>query len=190
MPSFSFVYVIIIKKCCSLLRVTGAAILVGIYKIENIINGKVYIGQSLDVKKREKTHINELRLNKHCNCWLQDDWNIYGEDAFTFEVIHKCRSVYLNQAEKYYIDKYEATDREHGYNIQSGIGKGMDEPRWNKARPYYVYKYHNHPYSENVFFKNEDGEIEYNSLCKDCDFACKQSHKAIIMICPIMCKKR
>ena len=31
----------------------------GIYKIENLINGKVYIGKSINIKKRFKDHISD-----------------------------------------------------------------------------------------------------------------------------------
>ena len=30
---------------------------IGIYKIENLINGSIYIGQSIDIEKRWSTHI-------------------------------------------------------------------------------------------------------------------------------------
>lgn len=41
--------------------------MIGIYKIENTVNGKVYIGQSVDIKKRWKAHRSEL-----CNNTLID----------------------------------------------------------------------------------------------------------------------
>ena len=39
--------------------------MIGIYKIENIINKKVYIGQSWKIQKRFKEH--KSLLNKNCN---------------------------------------------------------------------------------------------------------------------------
>jgi predicted GIY-YIG superfamily endonuclease len=40
----------------------------GIYKITNLINNKVYIGQSLDIKRRWKNHKYFCILNKKRHC--------------------------------------------------------------------------------------------------------------------------
>ena len=39
----------------------------GIYKIQNLQNGKVYIGQSLYIERRIRHHKRALRANDHCN---------------------------------------------------------------------------------------------------------------------------
>lgn len=46
--------------------------MVGIYKIENKVNGKVYIGQSIDIKIRWYNHRKELNGNRHHNEHLQN----------------------------------------------------------------------------------------------------------------------
>ena len=58
-----------------------------IYKIENTVNGKVYIGQTNDPEQRKRAHFGGLKRNKHENPYLQSAWNKYGEDSFYFEVI-------------------------------------------------------------------------------------------------------
>ena len=55
----------------------------GIYKIENRINGKVYIGESLDIHKRWELHISELNDKTHHSYKLQEDWNTYSEFSLT-----------------------------------------------------------------------------------------------------------
>ena len=45
--------------------------MIGIYKIENKVNGKVYIGQSIDIEKRWKEHISCLNNRTHHNDYLQ-----------------------------------------------------------------------------------------------------------------------
>lgn len=91
----------------------------GIYKIENKLNGKVYIGQSMNIEQRWKTHLNSLRRNKHQNYSLQEDYNTFTEDAFKFSVIKKSESkkeLYIY--ESYYVDLYKGLNREL-YNIKN-----------------------------------------------------------------------
>lgn len=94
--------------------------LCGIYCIENIVNHKKYIGQSVDIKTRFRNHKSELRHNKHKNEHLQSSWNTYGEDSFIFYVLEYCELASLDDLETYYIEKYNARDKSYGYNYESG----------------------------------------------------------------------
>jgi predicted GIY-YIG superfamily endonuclease len=93
---------------------------IGIYKIENLINGKIYIGQSIDIEKRWSVHKAELNRNYHCNNHLQNAWNKYGEENFEFVIIEECDNSQLNEREIYWIDKYGSYI--NGYNLTSGGG--------------------------------------------------------------------
>lgn len=55
-----------------------------IYKIVNKINGKFYIGSTINLEKRKNRHLNSLRNNIHHCFHLQKAYNKYGEDAFYF----------------------------------------------------------------------------------------------------------
>lgn len=98
--------------------------MIGIYKIENKVNGKVYIGQSVNIDSRWKGHIASLRNNHHKNDHLQKSWNKYGEDNFDFSVLCECTKEELDDKEIYYINYYKATDAEHGYNLRDGGESG------------------------------------------------------------------
>lgn len=86
-----------------------------IYKIENTINNKVYIGSTCDFNRRYKTHFNHLRLNKHCNIHLQRSYNIYGVRYFVMSIIEdNIPSNIITSKEDYYIQKYDSY--KNGYN--------------------------------------------------------------------------
>ena len=58
-----------------------------IYCIINNLNGKIYIGSTVDFKHRKFTHIRQLKNNTHHAIALQRAINKYGIDNFTFEVV-------------------------------------------------------------------------------------------------------
>lgn len=93
---------------------------VGIYKIQNMLNGKIYVGQSVDIEKRWSTHRAELKNNYHHNVHLQSAWNKYGEENFEFSIVEECNIDQLDQYEIYWISKFNSY--ENGYNLTAGGG--------------------------------------------------------------------
>jgi group I intron endonuclease len=92
----------------------------GIYCIENTVNNKKYIGQSVDIKCRWRNHRYELRNNRHDNIHLQNAWNTYGEDNFVWNILEQCDVDLLDDRESYYIVKYHSNNCAYGYNHESG----------------------------------------------------------------------
>ena len=90
----------------------------GIYQIVNLIDGKKYVGSSKNLYKRKSSHFYNLKNNKHRNCHLQNAFNKYGEENFSFEVIEFVNTIYeLLPKEQYYIDLYQVCDKTKGYNL-------------------------------------------------------------------------
>lgn len=89
----------------------------GIYRILNAATDKVYIGSSVDVKRRFTDHKLALRHKTHHSVHLQRAWDKYGEDSFLFEVVEECSKEILIDREKWWIENLLAGDREYGYNI-------------------------------------------------------------------------
>lgn len=93
--------------------------MVGIYKITNKINGKVYIGQSIDIESRIKDHFyKKYSDNKRYHGVIDKEIRKIGVDNFSWEVLKECSREELNYYEKYYISLYNSLI--DGYNIKSG----------------------------------------------------------------------
>lgn len=95
----------------------------GIYKL-NYPNGKIYIGQSNDIKRRMYEHNNTRRLKNHFNSPCDLAIQKYGrfEEIEILEIIEN--SDLLNQREKYWIKYYNSNNKNIGYNLTNG-GKSL-----------------------------------------------------------------
>lgn len=76
----------------------------GIYKIEHISTGRIYIGSAVKIIRRWQEHKSELLRGIHGNKRLQNSWNKHGEQAFKLEVVEKCECSKLIEREQFYID--------------------------------------------------------------------------------------
>ena len=85
----------------------------GIYRIENKINNRVYIGKSISIGKRWYQHLNLLENNSHPNKKLQNDFIKYGFNNFLFDIIELCDEENLCKKEDYYIKLFST----NSYNI-------------------------------------------------------------------------
>lgn len=81
----------------------------GIYFITHLVSGRVYVGQSNNVRKRITIHRSLLRRGKHQNQRLQRAWDKYGEDAFDFEVLILAPLWALDSLEQAYLDDPETS---------------------------------------------------------------------------------
>jgi len=77
----------------------------GIYSIINEVNGKFYIGQAQNIKKRWANHIRDLRKGIHRNKHLWRAWKKYGEGSFYFGVLEPVEDLAcLTDREQYWMD--------------------------------------------------------------------------------------
>lgn len=91
---------------------------IGIYKITNLETGQAYIGQSLNIRERLRTHIKAgLGIDSSANRFYTAMKEI-GPENFSYEVLEKCDKEQLNERERYWIDFYDAIG--FGYNETKG----------------------------------------------------------------------
>ena len=94
----------------------------GIYKIENIITGDFYIGQSINLKNRKHKHFYTLKKNNHFNIHLQNSYNKYGKESFIFQVILYCEPFDTNYYEQKIVDNFNPKYNKRKNCIVSNVG--------------------------------------------------------------------
>lgn len=92
----------------------------GIYIIQNKITKKIYVGQSVNIKRRWGDHKSQLKNNKHHNDYLQRSWNVHSEDEFDFIILEECKKHELDEKEEAYVSKYQSNNYKYGYNSTPG----------------------------------------------------------------------
>lgn len=106
---------------------------IGIYKITNP-NGKIYIGQSINIEKRFNSYKKYLRCKPQRK--LFGSLKKYGSENHTFEIIEECDLMDLNIRERYWQDKYNSFNDGLNLILTSTIEKPqlISEDTKNKIR--------------------------------------------------------
>lgn len=95
----------------------------GIYVLQNIENGKSYVGGTVNLKSRKRQHFSDLKLNKHKNKRLQDAYNEYSKDAFRYIILE-----FVDDIDNLVNKEQEWMDKLHPeYNINEIAGNYMGD---------------------------------------------------------------
>ena len=96
----------------------------GVYQIKNTLNGKLFVEKTRNLKTINGVKFT-LNNNTHINKKLQLDWNKYGKDAFSIDILEVLkkdeRNPYYNEKEalkemeQKWLDQLKPFD-ENGYN--------------------------------------------------------------------------
>ena len=89
--------------------------MIGIYKITDLTNNLIYIGQSNNIQRRKTEHFNS---NKYDSSKIDIAIQEKGVDNFKFEIIEECSEDKLDEREKYWIEYYDSYT--NGYNMTKG----------------------------------------------------------------------
>jgi group I intron endonuclease len=94
-----------------------------IYKITNLVNGKIYIGQTIqkNPKMRWYAHLNYAKKGKKSH--LYDSMRKYGFEKFSWEIIDTAQSLdELNKLEEKWLDHYRLLGKVYN-NREAGNNK-------------------------------------------------------------------
>lgn len=105
---------------------------IGIYVIKNLVSGLCYVGQSINIDARIKSHIRDLKRGAHPNSHLQNAWNKYGRDSFDFLIVELCDVSLLDDREMFYINEFDSFN--NGYNMTAGGGGALGRVALDSAR--------------------------------------------------------
>jgi group I intron endonuclease len=111
-----------------------------VYKIQNVMNNKIYIGQTIrPPDERKGEHFNRLSNKIHNNPHLQHAFDKYGISNFKFDVIGMGSSKEsLDKLEDDYITLYGCLSPDKGYNLRTGGKTGklseITRKRMSEAR--------------------------------------------------------
>lgn len=99
----------------------------GIYLIRNLVNGKVYIGKSVNIYERIIAHICGLtsKRTKEENAHFIAAWHKYGGESFEYIVLEECLFNELSEKELYWMMKYDSINSDKGYNKRLDSKGGM-----------------------------------------------------------------
>lgn len=97
-----------------------------IYKVTNLINGKIYIGQTTNFRKRLSDYKN-IHKKDDLTQPIAIDVRKYGTNNFTIEIVKLCNPEELSKYEEKYIKKFKTEDPRYGYNIFSNINSSQND---------------------------------------------------------------
>jgi len=99
----------------------------GIYQIQNMKNGKLFIGSAKDLRGIINSNRFQLKSGRHFNMELQKDFNETGENNFSFAIVDHLKpkeelnydyTEELKVLEEMWLEKLQPYD-EKGYNTRS-----------------------------------------------------------------------
>jgi group I intron endonuclease len=122
-----------------------------VYKITNLVNGKIYVGKTSDVDKRLSRHfkIAESKEEKAYQ-YLHRSINKYGSNNFVIEVLEdKLTEVDAFEMEKFWIKELNSKDPSVGMNLTDG-GEGATGLEWSEESRLNISGSNNHNFGKSL----------------------------------------
>jgi len=97
-----------------------------IYVGRCLTTNKVYVGETVQGKRRPLSHPRDLNKNRHSNSYLQRAWNKYGEKDFVWHVVEWCEPEELLAREQWWVEFLRASDPRYGFNLLHPVGSSTE----------------------------------------------------------------
>jgi group I intron endonuclease len=105
-----------------------------LYIIRNVLNNKVYVGQTTNLKRRWQAH-RSYSKQKIPTQYIHRAMNKYGIDNFIQEHVASCRTQEdADVIETFLINQYDSRNKENGYNLAPG-----GNVAWPSGLPSHMY---------------------------------------------------
>lgn len=119
-----------------------------VYSITNKKNGKIYIGSTINYKKRKSQHLTNLKGGYHENYRLQEGYDNYGEISFKFDVLLDANNMsdkeryskeeeYINDCKSYEVGYNLSYDERGRHIITDDTRNKMSKNTLGKNNPFY-----------------------------------------------------
>lgn len=82
---------------------------VGIYAFRSKVSGFCYIGQSVNLRKRKREHLKDLRNGDHHAAHMQRHYKAHGADCLEYEILEFCAIEVLTNREQFWMSHYDST---------------------------------------------------------------------------------
>lgn len=89
-----------------------------IYLLKNNMTNRIYVGRTSRPELRFRQHISALKSNRHTNELMQQDFNMYGVDSFSMEIVEQSESFVRTGREGKWMLKLKTYDERYGYNYK------------------------------------------------------------------------
>jgi group I intron endonuclease len=107
----------------------------GVYEFICLPTNKRYIGRSTHLRVRRSMHLSRLRKQYYKDRDFQKDFNLYGEENFTFKPIVICEEDDTKKYEQYFVDLYKENDLLYNRAIEDvDTCKGIKHTEETKAK--------------------------------------------------------
>lgn len=98
----------------------GGATMHYLYRITNQLNKKIYIGQTVDARKRWGAHKSKSKTDSPVQ-YISRAMAKYGIENFIYEIIATCQTQEdADETESFLITQYNSRNKEFGYNVKPG----------------------------------------------------------------------
>lgn len=135
--------------------------MIGIYKITNKLNNKVYIGQSSNLERRYKEH---FEWNNNSTQYIDLLIKDLGKDNFSYEIIEECSFSELDNKEKYWINYYNSFYE--GYNkTKGGNGAFYGSPKLTIEEVKYIRTAYNNLEDRQKVYLLFNDKITFDGFC-------------------------